>query len=164
MHRTRPKESGLCVFCGAGSRLHVNQVVTREHEASQSLVRRQFECRFRARSKAAVDRGASPEGGASRSLMRGATRQTGNRAAKIPRSCQWTENLKELGWWPLLDPLLRDWLHYPCAISQFAREILSAGCNSPVAVFVIFALHFPKVLQEGLCAGGLRVFAPAALA
>ena len=36
-------------------------------------------------------------------------RETGNRAAKIRLSRQWTEHLKEFGLWPLQELLLRDW-------------------------------------------------------
>ena len=141
VHRTRPKESGLCVFRGAGSRLPVNQVVTREHEASQSLVRRQFECRFRARSKTAVDRVLSPEGEETRSLRRGALRQTGNRAARIPRSRQWTEHLKELGWRPLLDPLLRDWLPHPLPVCRTGRTLYMCALSLPACCALLLGPH-----------------------
>ena len=44
-------------------------------------------------------------------------RESGDAAAKIPRSSQWKEHLDECGSRPLLDLLLRNWLFssYPRA-------------------------------------------------
>ena len=43
-------------------------------------------------------------------IMRGGMRESGDAAAKIPRSSQWKEHLDECCCRPLLDLLLRDWL------------------------------------------------------
>ena len=76
---------------------------------------------------------APPEGGARRWLMRGAPRETGNRAARIPRSRQWTDRLEESGWWPLLDPLLRDWLIFYPQASARSRPLCVRQSSHPSA-------------------------------
>ena len=86
----------------------VTQAGTREHGGFHSLSYLKLDCRCRVLAKITVDRGQLSEGGRSRSLTRGETRQGGNAAAQTPRSDQWRDSSAEVGMRSLSGPVLRD--------------------------------------------------------